>query len=120
MSQEELNEIKSSPKPRKSKHPKTRFYEKVLDNADLKDFETASSLDGIDDEIALLRVKIKFIMEKEPQNIKLIMQIADLLAKLLRVQQLLHKSDKKGIKEALGNVIRDIAVPLGVAVISKK
>ena len=42
------------------------FYAKVLDEADQLDFELASGVEGIDDEIALLRVKIKSILENDP------------------------------------------------------
>ena len=35
------------------------FYCKVLDEAEQLDFELAQGVEGIDDEVALLRVKIK-------------------------------------------------------------
>jgi hypothetical protein len=120
MSSEEINAIKSARKPRKSKNTKPSLYEKVFNETDLQDFQIAASLRGIDDEIAFLRVKIKFLMESNPQNLSLIMKLIDLLSKLVRLQHLLHKDDKKGFKETLGSVIRDVAVPLGVAVIAKK
>ena len=56
------------------------FYSKVLDEAEKLDFETASDVDGIDNEITLLRVKIKSVLEKDPENIKLIMQATNILA----------------------------------------
>ena len=40
------------------------FYARVLDEAEQLDFETAAGIDGIDDEITLLRMKIKSILEK--------------------------------------------------------
>jgi len=48
------------------------FYERVLDEAEQLDFELASDVNGIDDEIALLRVKIKAILGDDPKNIRLI------------------------------------------------
>ncbi len=41
---------------------KQSLYTKVLDEAEKLDFELASGVNGIDDEIALLRVKIKSIL----------------------------------------------------------
>ena len=63
------------------------FYSKVLDEAEQFDFELASGVNGIDDEIALLRVKIKSILEKDPENIKLIMQATNTLAGLVKTSQ---------------------------------
>ena len=90
------------------------FYSKVLDEAEQLDFELASGVNGIDDEITLLRVKIKSILENDPENIKLIMQATNTLAKLVRTKYNISKEDKKGLKEAIGNVLRDIALPLGI------
>ena len=92
------------------------FYSKVLDEAEQFDFELASGVDGIDDEIALLRVKIKSILEKDPQNIRLIMQATNTLAGLVKTRYSITKEQKKGLKEAIGNVLRDVALPLGIGV----
>jgi len=62
------------------------FYSKVLDEAEQLDFELATSVDGIDDEIALLRVKIKSLLERDPENIKLIMEATNTLARLIRTR----------------------------------
>ncbi len=90
------------------------FYSKVLNEAERLDLELATGVEGIDDEIALLRVKIKSILAHEPDNVKLIMQITNTLARLVRVKYNISKEDKKGLKEAIGIVLRDIALPLGI------
>jgi len=92
------------------------FYSKVLDEAEQLDFELASGVEGIDDEIALLRVKIKSLIAHDPENIKLIMQATNTLARLVRTRYNITKEQKKGLKEAIGNVLRDIALPLGIGI----
>jgi len=92
------------------------FYSKVLDEAERLDFERATGVEGIDDEIALLRVKIKSLLERDPENIKLIMQATNTLARLVRTRYNISKEDKKGLKEAIGNVLRDVALPLGIGI----
>ena len=92
------------------------FYSKVLDEAEQLDFELASGVEGIDDEIALLRVKIKSLIAHEPDNIKLIMQATNTLARLVRTRYNITKEQKKGLKEAIGNVLRDVALPLGIGI----
>jgi len=93
------------------------FYARVLDEAERLDFEMAAGVDGIDDEITLLRVKIKSLLEEEPENIRLIMQMANALERLVRTRYSITREQKKGLKEAIGNVIREVALPLGIAVI---
>jgi len=92
------------------------FYSKVLDEAERLDFELACGVEGIDDEIALLRVKIKSLIAHDPENIKLIMQATNTLAGLVKTSYKMTKEQKKGLKEAIGNVLRDIAFPLGIGI----
>jgi hypothetical protein len=92
------------------------FYSRVLDEAEQLDFELATGVDGIDDEIALLRVKVKSILEKDPDNVKLIMQATNTLAGLVKTRYNITKEQKKGLKEAIGNVLKDIALPLGIGI----
>ena len=92
------------------------FYSRVLAEAEQIDFELASGVEGIDDEIALLRVKIKSVLEHDPENIKLIMQAANTLARLVKTRYNITKEQRKGLKEAIGNVLRDVALPLGISI----
>ncbi len=92
------------------------FYSKVLDDAEQLDFELATGVEGIDDEIALLRVKIKSVLENDPENIRLVVQATNTLAGLVKTRYNIAKEQKKGLKEAIGNVLRDVALPLGIGI----
>ncbi len=92
------------------------FYSKVLDEVEKLDFELAAGVDGIDDEIALLRVKIKSLLEHDPENIKLMMQATNTLAGLVKTRYNISKEEKKGLKEAMSNVLKEVAVPLGIGI----
>ena len=92
------------------------FYERVLDEAEQLDFELASDVNGIDDEIALLRVKIKAILGDDPKNIKLIVEATNALERLIRTKYKIGKEQRKGLKEAIVNVLRDVALPLGISI----
>jgi len=80
------------------------------------DFELASGVNGIDDEIALLRVKIKSILGDDPKNIKLIVEATNALERLIRTKYKISKEQRKGLKEAIGNVLREVALPLGIGI----
>ncbi len=88
------------------------FYSKVLTEQEKLDYRRAT-FEGIDDEIALLRVKIKSLVEHDPENFKLIMQAINTLTKMVRIKYSIAKEDKNGILDAVGNVLKDIALPLG-------
>ena len=92
------------------------FYARVLDEAEKLDFELASDVNGIDDEIALLRVKIKSILEHDPENVTLIMHATNALERLIMTRYRITKEQRKGLKEAIGNVLKDIALPLGIGI----
>lgn len=92
------------------------FYSKVLDEAEQLDFELATGVEGIDNEIALLRVKIKSLIQRDPENIKLIIQATNTLVRLVTTKYNISKEDKQGLKEAIGNVLRDVALPLGIGI----
>jgi hypothetical protein len=101
------------------------FYTKVLADTEKLDYQHAGGVDGIDQEIALLRLEImKVIAGGSSQNLKLILKAADILDKLIRTRFKITSNQPKGMKEAMGNVVRDILVPLGLhvgsAVITKK
>ena len=108
-------------KPRNQKiRNKKGFYDKVLDEAEKMDFQTAAGIEGIDDEIALLRVQIKAILRNDPENIKLMMEATRMLARLVRTRYNISKTDKKGLGDAIRNVIKEVGVPLGLEVIKRK
>jgi uncharacterized protein YjcR len=95
------------------------FYSKVLDEAEKLDFESVSDVNGIDDEIALLRVEIKSVLEKDPENIRLIMQATNTLAGLVKTRYRINKEQRQGLREAITNVLKDVAIPLGISIGAK-
>ncbi len=92
------------------------FYSRVMNEAEQLDFELAAGVEGFDDEIALLRVKIKSLLENDPENIKLLMAATTTLANLVKTKYKITKEQKKGLKEAIENVLKDIAIPLGLGI----
>lgn len=92
------------------------FYSNVLDEDEKLDIEQAKGVDGIDDEIALLRVKIKSLAQHDPQNTRLMTYAINSLGRLVRTKYNLGKNDKAGLKEAIGNILKDFALPIGVGI----
>ncbi len=107
---------KTSTSKGSQKASKQGLYFRALDEAEKLDFQLASGVDGIDDEIALLRVKIKSILGDDPKNVKLLVDVTNALERLIRTRYKVTKEQRKGLKEAIGNVLRDVALPLGISI----
>jgi hypothetical protein len=99
---------------------KTSFYARVLEEAERLDFETAAKTEGLDEEITLIRVKIKKLLESDPNNVRLLVSATKILVSLVKARYSMNKKQEKNLGEAIKNVIRDIGVPLGVAALNKK
>lgn len=92
------------------------FYSRALDEVEKIDFELAEGVDGIDDEIALLRVKIKSVLDHDPENVQLLMKATSTLSRLVTARYKMTGGERKKLKDAIGNVLREIAVPLGIGI----
>jgi len=88
------------------------FYSKTLTPQQQEALQDAAGLDGLDQEIAVLRLKIASVVENDPQNINVLMTAMSLLARLLQTKQLLDKQDRHKLVEAIQAVLRDVAAPL--------
>ena len=106
----------------KSKKCKTKtrksYYARSENPAGKTDLEIAAEVEGVDDEIALLRSQIKKIWEEDPNDLETILKALDILTKLVKTR---GDSDKKklNLTEAISNVIKDIAVPIGLTSLKK-
>jgi len=90
------------------------FYSDALREAEALDFELAHGVEGIDDEIALLRLKIKSLLESDPENVRLMMDATGALARLVMTRYRISASQKKALANAIGSVLQGLAVPLGI------
>jgi hypothetical protein len=92
------------------------FYRRALDEAEKVEFEEASRVEGIDEEIALLRVKLRELVEKQPDRIDLHFAAANTIARLVKTRYQISKEQKKSLKEAITKVLTEVAVPLGIGI----
>ncbi len=79
----------------------------------------ARGIEGIDEEIAILRVKLRELIDKQPDRFDLHLEAANTIARLVRTRYSITKEQKKSLKEAITKVLTDIAVPLGIKALIK-
>ena len=92
------------------------YYSQTLSPEEQEDFELATAVQGIDEEIALLRVKIKSLVIHHPDNVRLITQAVNALERLIRTKYSPKKEDKQSLTEAVGRVLKDIVLPMGISI----
>jgi hypothetical protein len=92
------------------------FYGRALNEAQKFELEEASHIEGIDEEIALLRLKFRELLEEQPERIDLHFEAANIIARLVKTRYQITREQKKSLKEAIQKVLTEVAVPLGVGV----
>ncbi|MFH1032766.1 MAG: hypothetical protein V1767_09420 [Chloroflexota bacterium] len=83
------------------------FYSKRLTQEQLESFQSAKDLKSLDDEIAILRLKIDSILANDPQNYRVLMQALSLLARLLQARILIDKNNPRKESKAI-EVLREM------------
>ena len=81
------------------------FYTCNLDDLQENTIEQAKRASGIDDEIAIVRVKLRNVLEKDPDNARLAAQLATTIGHLLRVRLKLGEAVRPGLQEGIDEVV---------------
>jgi len=95
------------------------FYSRALDEAEQIQLEEAAHIEGLDDEIAVLRLKFRQLLANHPERIDLQIKLANTLARLIRTRYNITPEQKNTLREAIATVLKDVAIPLGVQFIPK-
>ncbi len=101
----------------RKKGKKRGFYGRALDEAEKLALEEAGTVEGLDEEIAILRLKLRQLIENEPEKFELHLKGAATIARLIGIRYNISKEQRKSLKEAISRVITEIAVPLGVKIL---
>jgi hypothetical protein len=87
------------------------FYSKALTRDEKRGLKHAIGVDGLDEEIAILRVKFRALIAADGQNLHLINQTVETLAKLYHVKYSLSRNDSTKLKEAVASVLEEFIIP---------
>ncbi len=98
----------------KLKIPRLSFYSRALDEAEKLELEEAQDIEGLDEEIAILRVKLKSLLEKAPEDVKLQLEAAKTLAQLVRLRYQLTPQARDNLADAISEVLKEVGGSLGI------
>lgn len=94
--------------------PRPGFYARVLSEAEQLELVEAASIEGLDNEIAILRVKLRQLLENYPDRIDLHMKAINTLARLIRTRHNTTAEQHEALKTAISTVLKEVAIPLGL------
>ena len=84
------------------------FYAEALSEASRIRLETAREMEGIDEEIALLRVKFRDLLAENPERIELVYKGMDMLMKAVTTRYKLSPKSKNDLNDSIVGVINGI------------
>lgn len=89
------------------------FYAQALSQAERMRLPRARQVEGLDEEIALLRLKLLALAEKEPQRFDLLLKGMNTLLRLVATRYRLSPKAGEDLGQALAQVITRIGTQLG-------
>jgi len=92
------------------------FYGRVLDKAGRKELKEAAEVEGVAEEIKVLRVKLRRFAREHPEEMEECLAAAGMINRLVKTHYAMTKEQKKGFKEALKRMLVEVGIPIGGAV----
>ncbi len=84
------------------------FYRGVLDAAEQEHLESAAAAEGLDDEVALLRVLLRREIETHPENLRLVLQGMTLLVRAVAIRYRLAPADQDALQARIVDAVQEI------------
>ena len=91
------------------------FYERALDGAARADLADARAVEGLDEEVALLRLRLRDSVEQHPEDFKLLQSGARLLIQALLARHRLSPKQADNLGDAVAHVLEEFGEALGTA-----
>jgi hypothetical protein len=86
------------------------FYRASLSESEK--WKRARRMEGLDEEVALLRVRLKEALEERPQDVQLIAKGVDLLVKAVAAKYRLSPKAQRELSDSIAGVVRGIGTVL--------
>lgn len=90
------------------------FYASVLTEAEQARLPEAKEVEGLDEEMALLRVKLASLLESQPQDMALLLRGLALLVQAAKARYRLSAKAEEDLYQSVLGVLRGIGGALGL------
>ena len=93
---------------------RTSFYEEALTEGEQALMSEALEMEGLDGEIALLRVKLQQALVERPENMEVLMKGVGLLVRAVATQYRLSPKAKEQLTDSIVGILEGIGESLGL------
>jgi hypothetical protein len=84
------------------------FYRQALDRAESTDLKRAQEIEGLDDEIAVMRVRLKRAVEERPEDLQLLVKGLDILMRAVGTRYRLSPKSRKDLADNLAATLNSL------------
>ncbi len=96
-----------APRPRGRKR-RGGFYTEALSEAEQLLLEKAREVEGLDEEIAVLRVRLRKALDEAPEDLRLLTQGVGMLVRAVAVQYRLSPKARRDLTDHLANLLNSL------------
>lgn len=97
---------------RRKRRDVANFYGGVLDRAERARLDEAASVEGLDDEVALLRVRLRKAIEERPEDYALMLRGIALLVRAVAARYRLSPTSRRDLANSLAATIEQLGAAL--------
>lgn len=98
---------------RKESDSLRNFYEDALTEAERLELPVAQAVDGLDQEIAVLRVRMKAALREHPEDLPLIARGLDMLVKAVAARYRLSPKARRDLADNLSALLDNLGAAFG-------
>jgi hypothetical protein len=92
-----------------ARHPRPNYYAPVSDEQALAE---AARVEGVDDELAELRVRLRSLIRNQPESFELILKGMAMIVRAAGARYRMSAKSKEELADAIGGVIHGVGVQL--------
>lgn len=96
------------------------FYSNALKPDEVQDLQAAAFMEGLDEEIAILRLKLKAVIQRTPDNTDLQLRIIRTMARVLAIRFQLAPQEKRNLTGAIKEVLKTVGIPIGIEALLRR
>lgn len=85
------------------------FYRRALNEAEQAAFDDALRVEGLDEEVALLRLRLRTALEERPEDIALMLRGVDLLTRAVAARYRVSGPDGAELRESISDAAAALA-----------
>ena len=88
------------------------FYGGALDSAERIELQSAAGIEGLDEEIALLRTKLRTAVAQRPEDLQLMLRGIDMLVKAVSARYKMSKPAAEDLADSMAAVLKGVGMQL--------